>query len=183
MTVKSARRFACTAATPSRRRRAGAGWEHSSARCSDGPKPFDYATFRAEFIRLKRMTSYERALDKAETARAEHDARMAGQVRDHARRHPTHFRRANGKINWRRVERRAAPDWWQDARLWHSGPPRLASVPVQRDVTLHGQMQAFTEEAAFENIRAWLRGDADPPVIDEETFRALVRAVLAEEQR
>lgn len=149
-----------------------AGWLRSG---------FDCAAFRAEFARRRRMTVYERILEDAERIRAAHHERMAAAVRDHARRHPYLFRNKWGRFDRRRVEARARPDWWMDARLWQSGAPRLTSLAPTNGVRLHGRLQAQTEEQACLNLRELL---APPPdetqPSDDDIFMAILRVVLHE---
>lgn len=142
---------------------------------------FDYATFRAEFARLHAMSQYERINARADRARAAHHERMAAAVRDHTRRHPHLFRNKWGRPDRRRIDARARPDWWMDARLWQSGAPRLTSLVPTNGVRLHGRLQAQTEEQACLNLRELL---APPPdetqPSDDDIFMAILRVVLHE---
>jgi hypothetical protein len=131
------------------------------------------------------MSSYERVLYYAERDRETHHARMAANVKAHARRHPDLFQKRNGGLNRRKIYRRARRDWWRHPPLWDIGAPRISTLQAGYGVYMHGRLQAQTEEETLLRIRREVRGEPskkdrpkDAPEWDEDPYLRLIRAMF-----
>jgi hypothetical protein len=167
---------------------------------------FNYPAFRAEFIKLKSMTSYERVLYRAEKARRTHRQRRAtlvqadagvyfeagrwrvGQGRmvpgaerpEPAQRYPG---AEAGTIDAAKVAERMGRNWWLfSIAYWKAGRTRHA-CPTPFADPLRGIVTYDPEILAYQRIRricrkiATRRADA----MTDVEFRRMARAVLNEE--